>query len=153
MHPILRLCLILAFTAAHHALAAPAADTRAIEAEISQLDATRVAALLKGDLPALERLYSDDLVYIHAAGRVDSKKQYLAMLAAGNLTYASLRYDPPARVVVAGRDTAVVTGRATIEARSKSGQITKRVLTTTTVYVRTPGGWQVVSYQGTPIQP
>lgn len=153
MNPALRLGIILLLTAAPCVLAASSADTRGIEAEISRLDASRVDALLKGDLKALEQLYSDDLIYIHAAGRIDSKKQYLAMLAAGNLTYASLRYDPPARVVVAGRDTAVVTGRATIEAKSKSGQITKRVLTTTTVYVRSPAGWQVVSYQGTPVQP
>ena len=153
MNAVLRLFSILVFTAAHHAAAAPSADTRGIEAEISRLDATRVEALLKGDVKALERLYSDDLVYIHSAGRVDSKQQYLAMLSAGNLTYVALRYDPPARVLVAGRDTAVVTGRATIEARNNAGQITKRVLTTTTVYVRSSGGWQVVSYQGTPVQP
>jgi ketosteroid isomerase-like protein len=84
---------------------------------------------------------------------VDSKQQYLASLAARNLTYVSLRYEPPAVVRVMGRDTAVVAGRATIEAKNKAGQVTKRVLTTTTVYVRSADGWQVVSYQGTPVQP
>lgn len=153
MKPLLRFVFILAFIAARHAAAAPSDDARGLETEIARLDAGRVEALLKGDLKALEQLFSDNLVYIHAAGKIDSKKGYLAMLASGSLTYASLRYDPPARVVVTGRDTAVVTGRATIEAKNKAGQITKRVLTTTTVYARTSAGWQVVSYQGTPVQP
>ena len=119
------------------------------EAEIRRLDAGRVTALLHNDLPALQKLFSDQLVYIHANGRVDTKAGYLAALTAGDLSYVALSYDPPVQVRVTG-DTGVVTGRATIEAKGKTGQITKRVLTTTTVYVRTAHGWQVVSYQGTP---
>ena len=133
--------------------AAPARESKAIEAEISRLDASRIEALLKGDLKALEQLFSDDLVYIHSAGKIDSKKPYLASLATGNLTYLSLRYDPPARISVVGSDTALVTGRATIEIKTKSGQPSKRVLTTTTVYQRQAAGWRIVSYQSTPATP
>jgi uncharacterized protein (TIGR02246 family) len=133
-------------------VAAPADDTKTIEAEVVRLDARRIEALLKNDVKTLEQLFSDDLVYIHSAGRVDSKQPYLASLATGNLTYVSLKYDPPARVSVVSPDTAVMTGRATIEIKNKAGQLTKRVLTTTTVYVRQAAGWQVVSYQGTPVQ-
>ena len=132
--------------------AAPPDETKGIEAEIARLDARRVEALLKNDVKALEQLFSDDLVYIHSAGKIDSKQPYLASLSAGNLIYVSLTYDPPARVSVMSRDTAVVTGRATIEIKNKAGQLTKRVLTTTTVYVRQAAGWRVVSYQGTPTQ-
>jgi uncharacterized protein (TIGR02246 family) len=134
-------------------VAAPADDTKSIEAEIARLDARRVEALLKNDVKTLEQLFSNDLVYIHSAGKIDSKQPYLASLTTGNLTYVSLSYDPPARVSVVGADTAIVTGRATIEIKNKGGQVTKRVLTTITVYVRQPAGWRVVSYQGTPVQP
>jgi hypothetical protein len=41
----------------------------------------------------------------------------------------------------------------TAETKNKAGQATKRVLTTTTVYVRSAAGWRVVSYQATPVQP
>jgi len=143
---------LFAFTAALYAASPSAAEKQKIEAEVTRVDASRVDALLKGDLKALEALFSDDMVYIHAAGRIDSKQPYLAMLAAGNLTYVSLRYDPPASVVAVGPDTALVTGRATIDAKNKAGQVTTRILTTTTVYVRKPAGWKVVSYQGTPAQ-
>jgi ketosteroid isomerase-like protein len=55
--------------------------------------------------------------------------------------------------VVANADSAFVTGRVTLELKSKTGQITKRVLATTTMYARTAAGWKVVLYQGTPVQP
>jgi uncharacterized protein (TIGR02246 family) len=152
MKTIFGLVFLFAFTAAVYAASPSASDKRSIEAEVTRVDASRVDALLKGDLKALEELFSDDMVYIHAAGRIDSKQPYLAMLAAGNLTYVSLHYDPPARVVAVGPDTALVTGRATIDAKNKAGQVTTRILTTTTVYVRKPTGWKVVSYQGTPTQ-
>ena len=151
MNALLRLALV--FLCAAPVIAAPAsADRKKIEQEALRVDDMRVNALLKGDLQALEKIYSDDLVYVHSAGRVDSKRQYLASLAAGNLTYVSLRYDPAPRVTVAGPDTAIVSGKANIEAKNKAGQVTKRILTTITVYVRAGSTWQAISYQGTPTQ-
>lgn len=148
MNPLLRLVLVSIFVAT--AVAASATDASAIESEVLRLDGQRVEAILKGDLKALERIYADHMVYVHSAGKVDTKQGYLASLAAGNLTYVSLRYDPAPHVVIAGRDTAIVSGRAHIETKNKAGQITKRILTTTTVYVRAGASWQVASYQGTP---
>ena len=152
MSRALRFTLLFVLATLNALAAAPStAEARAIETEVLKLDRQRVEALLKGDLKTLERLYSDQLVYIHSAGKIDSKPPYLASLASGNLTYVSLTYDPAPRVTVAGRDTALVTGKATIEVKNKAGQLTKRVLTTTTVYVRGSNGWQIVSYQGTPV--
>lgn len=153
MKTALRLALVLAFTFACSVVSASAADTRAIETEIRRLDASRIDALLKNDLKALEQLFAEDMVYVHSAGKIDRKKPYLASLAAGNLIYLSIRYDPAPGVLVAGRETAVVTGRATIEFKTKAGQLNQRVLTTTTVYARGAAGWKVVSYQATPVVP
>jgi ketosteroid isomerase-like protein len=154
MNVLLRLAIVVGFSAlglsAALAAAAPV-DSAAIEKEILRLDAARIEALLKNDVPALERLYADHLSYIHSNGRIDTKKGYLASLSGGNLSYVALRYDPAPRVTVAGRDTAFVTGKAHIDVKYKTGQLTQRVLTTTTVYVRAASGWQVVSYQGTPV--
>jgi ketosteroid isomerase-like protein len=130
---------------------ARAADTSDVEKEVLQLDATRIGALLKGDVKALDQLFSDGMVYIHSNGKIDTKQGYLTLLTSGSLTYVSLRYDPPQRAKAAGSDTVIVTGKAMIEAKNKAGQVTPRVLTTTTVYVRTATGWQVVSYQATPV--
>lgn len=153
MKTALRLAALLSFVFALGAGSAVAADARAIEAEIRQLDAGRVSALLKNDVKALEQLFAEEMVYVHSAGKIDGKKPYLASLAAGNLTYLSIRYDPAPGVLVAGPDTAVVTGRAAIEFKTKAGQLNQRVLTTTTVYARGASGWKVVSYQATPVVP
>ena len=151
MNVALRLLFVLASTLP--ALAAtPPAESRKIESEILRLENERVEALLKGDVKSLERLYADEMIYVHSAGRIDTKPAYLASLAAGSLTYVTLRYDPPVRVAVVGPDTAIASGRATIEIKNKAGQVTKRVLTTLTVYVRSGTTWRVVSYQGTPVQ-
>ena len=147
-----RLICVLIITTACHAVAAPA-DFRAIEAEISVLDGRRIEALINADTKVLDEIYSDDLVYVHSGGKIDSKKPYLALLTSGSLDYVSQTYDPPARVVVANANSAFVTGRVTIELKSKTGQISKRVLATTTVYARTASGWKAVLYQGTPVQP
>jgi ketosteroid isomerase-like protein len=152
MNILPRLAFILAFAVAQHVSAAPA-DLRAIESEISALDARRIAALINADTKALDEIYSDELVYVHSGGKIDSKKPYLALLTSGSLDYVSQQYDPPARVVVANPDSAFVTGKVTIELKSKTGQLSKRVLTTTTAYARTAAGWKVVLYQGTPVQP
>lgn len=157
MNAFLRSVVVSVFTLTLAVSAAPAAtpsaNVREIEAEITRLDESRMNAVLKGDINALEKLFADNMVYIHAAGRMDTKQPYLAGLATGNMTYVTLRYDPAARVLVVGPDTAIVTGRANIETKNKAGQLTQRILTTTTVYARTAQGWKVVSYQGTPVQP
>jgi uncharacterized protein (TIGR02246 family) len=153
MNTAFRFIIILVFSAALQGFAATAADLRSVEAEISRLDARRVEALLKADVKALDQIYSDDLVYVHSGGKIDSKQPYLALLTSGNLNYVSQTYDPPARVVVAGPDTAFVTGRVTIELKSKTGEISKRVLATTTVYARSAAGWKAILYQSTPVQP
>jgi ketosteroid isomerase-like protein len=147
-----RLVFGLIITAALHAATAPA-EFRAIEAEISALDARRIEALINADTKALEMIFSDELVYVHSGGKIDAKQPYLALLTSGNLDYVSQQYDPPARVVVANANSAFVTGRVTVELKSKTGQITKRVLATTTVYARAASGWKAVLYQATPVQP
>jgi ketosteroid isomerase-like protein len=147
MNPAVRyvFTLLIAFATSAHLLAAD----KGIEAEVLRQDAARIAALQQADIPALERLYSDQLVYIHANGRIDTKEGYLKVLRAGDLSYSSITYDPPAQVRIV-ENTAIVTGRASIDAKGKGGKAMKRILTTTTVYVRTAAGWKVVSYQGTP---
>jgi ketosteroid isomerase-like protein len=152
MNPLCRLLVLLILIVPVWA-SAPVVDTRIVEAEIRQIDGARIDALLRGDRKLLEGIFADEMVYIHAAGRIDTKAGYLAILAGGNLNYVTLRYDPAPRITVAGPDTAMVTGRATIETKNKAGEITQRVLTTTTVYVRTAAAWRVVSYQGTPVTP
>jgi hypothetical protein len=47
-------------------------------------------------------------------------------------------------------ETAIVTGRATTKGRSPSGEITGW-FRYTRLYVKRPGQWRLVAFQGTPI--
>lgn len=48
------------------------------EGQIRQLEAQRYAAMLAGDVAALEELLDDALTYTHSSGVVDTKVSYIA---------------------------------------------------------------------------
>ena len=49
----------------------------------------RTTALHHSDVAALERIMADDVTYIHASGKVDTKKSYLDAIRSGQLHYIS----------------------------------------------------------------
>lgn len=120
-------------------------------AEVLTLDSRRMTALLQADMPALREIFSDDCVYVHSTGKIQSKAEYLELIAMGTLKYASLAYDGEPTIRLFGRDTAVVTGRLRAGVQSKDGVVTARSLAATVVYARRSGHWQMVSYQSTSI--
>src|SRR4051812_14811538 len=48
-----------------------------MEREIPRLEDERYAAMLGKDIPALERLLDDQLVYMHSSGVADTKESYI----------------------------------------------------------------------------
>jgi hypothetical protein len=56
------------------------------------LEERRRQALLAGDLPALQGLLADSLVYVHSTGVCDHKATYLAKLSGGSLKYMELNF-------------------------------------------------------------
>jgi hypothetical protein len=114
------------------------------------LDRRRLAALLQLDHAALRDLFADDCVYVHSSGRVDTKDQYLARLAKGELRYLKLAYIEPPLAQLVDRSVVLVSGRVAVSAHGRTGGPTSRVLTTLCVYARRNDRWQIVAYQGTP---
>lgn len=49
-----------------------------VEGQIRQLEEQRYAAMLAGDVAALDRLLDDALTYTHSSGVVDTKASYIA---------------------------------------------------------------------------
>ena len=88
------------------------------EKEILDLEDKRYAAMCGGDFAALERMLHDELLYTHSSGLTDTKATWLASFRSGKAKYKSaVRSDQKVRL--AG-DTALVTGRTTIEAEAVS---------------------------------
>lgn len=115
------------------------------------LEERRRQALLAGDLPALQGLLADDLVYVHSTGASDRKDSYLAKLAGGGLKYLSLAFGEqrtqglPFAAIVGGRMSAVVL---------KDGQQKNVASLYLAVWACDPDGiWRLHAHQGTPLPP
>jgi hypothetical protein len=111
------------------------------------LEERRRQALLAGDLPALQGLLADNLVYVHSTGACDHKDSYLAKLSGGSLKYLELNFNDLQVQVL--QQAAVVSGRMAAVV-SKDGQPKNVASLFMTVWGCGPdGAWRLHAHQGT----
>ena len=103
------------------------------------------AAIMGGDLPALEQLFADEFIYTSPTAEVLNKTQQMAALSSGGLKLTEAKSDD-VRVRIYG-ETAVMTGRFTARAE-RAGKIDMIEERYTAVWVRRDGRWQLVAEQG-----
>jgi hypothetical protein len=116
------------------------AGAPALRQQLSKLERDWFKALADSDAAALNRLMAADYVGTGADGLTLTKAETLARLKSGALQFdAASAEDSSAR---AYGTTAVVTGRSSWGGKSYSH---------TGVWVRRPTGWQIVSWQATPL--
>jgi hypothetical protein len=96
---------------------------------------------------ALEAMLHDELLYTHSSGLTDTKATWLASLRSGKTKYKSAACSDR-KVRLAG-DTALVTGRAAIEAEI-NGQPRSLRLVFLNAWTKTPKGWKFIAWQSTP---
>src|ERR1700751_2855807 len=77
--------------------------------QVLAAEKARTTALEHSDLAAIERIMADDVTYIHASGKVDTKKSYLDAIQSGQLHYISWK-PMNLQVRLAGYDGAVISG-------------------------------------------
>src|SRR5947209_5506061 len=107
----------LALTTSLAGQAAKADD--ATEQEIHKVDQSERAALLAGDLPAIERLWADDITVNAPNNQVlKGKKDAVVLVRAGILDYAS--FEREVEVVLIHGDTAILMGLETVKPRNKA---------------------------------
>ena len=66
------------------------ASSQTADAAVRKAEADRFAAMLKGDLAALDTLLAADLTYTHGDGRVVDKAAFIADLKSGDFKYVSI---------------------------------------------------------------
>jgi len=114
--------------------------------EIEQLERRRFDAQVAKDLPTLETIFADDLIYTHSNGHQDDKVSYLASIANGQSRYD--RVDIESLTVRAYNDdqTAVVNGLVRIDlGPGADAQPLFTRIKYVVVYIRTKAdGWQLV---------
>jgi ketosteroid isomerase-like protein len=114
---------------------------------IRKLEDRRYQAMCEADGATLDKLLADSLVYTHSYGGADDKASYLAGVRAKRWDYRKI--ERPIEDIQVFGDCAVVTGKVRIELVAEG---TPKVLNSrfTNVWVRRPGGWQMVAWQSTP---
>lgn len=119
----------------------------AVAAEIARLENERCRALVAADLDALDGLVADDVIHIHANGKVDDKPAYLALVRD---QIAFLEASREGLAVRVQGDMAVAVGRLlqSIEMRATGERIDMDVMTTQ-AWRRDDGGWRQVTFQAT----
>lgn len=117
---------------------------------IEDLEVARETAMLNADLATLDKLLSDDLVYIHGNSDLDSKESYLAALERGAFRYISIdRADR--HIASIGTEAALVTASVTLGVTFAEGREIMVRGRTVAIWQCRAGQWQLRYYQSTPL--
>jgi hypothetical protein len=145
----LQLLLTLALGATM-AQATPVPLTGVDAKQVLAREQARTAALEHSDVAELERIMADDVTYIHASGKVDTKKSYLDAIRSGQLRYISWR-PMTLHVRILGNSGAVVDGEYAVKVTDSRVQPTPFDINIfiLTVYERRNGQWQQIAWQST----
>ena len=120
------------------------------EQEVRQMIEKYRTAILQRDIATLEKIWADDYVFVNAAGDVLTKTERLANIKSGATTLDSIKQEESVTVRVY-QNSAVTTSRVTLKGQY-SGQPISGDYRSTLVWVKGPGGWQLVSNQLTALK-
>jgi len=115
-------------------------------AETLRAEDARYDAQIENDLEALDRMFSQELVYIHSSTVQDTKASFIESLRSGKVNYHSMeRSDIKVRTF---GDLAIITGKAHFEVTARGKEKTLNLLFHS-VWVKRESGLQFVSWQAT----
>ncbi len=123
---------------------------RAVWTEAAVLNSAKqwADAASKPDVISLEKILAADYVHIHATALVENKQQFIDALRTGRRKYSPIVLEDT-KVRIYGA-TAIVNARFNLTATSGDRTI-EGVNRITLVLVYSPQGFQVASFQATPI--
>lgn len=127
--------LLLALSIA--ALAAPNADRETV----ARIDRAYQAAVKRNDARAMAKILHPSFQLVMGDGRRFGRKQLLDDARTGRFTYELQDEEAGTQKVQIWGDTAIVTAKLLIKARS-GGQMIDRTLWFSDTYVRTEAGWK-----------
>lgn len=130
--------------------AAPAANAAAIETDIKKLANDGVAAILKNDTAALEKMWADNYVFISQDGAVATKAQRIDSMKSGQTKIESLAYDEMSVRWNADGTGAILVGRVNVKG-TNMGKPVEGQFRFTQVWAKMADGWKSVHGQVSPI--
>jgi Domain of unknown function (DUF4440) len=129
------LAVSLLFVLPARAAQAPSRD-EGVTSELRALMTDLDAALAARDRAALERIYADEFLFVHALGGPIDKKTHIAN---------ALAAPPGPALPIPSFDGVLVYGDVAVFRRPEDGRFG------TTIYAKKNGRWQIVQLQGTPV--
>jgi ketosteroid isomerase-like protein len=112
----------------------------AIEQEVRRLDLAHADAVLRGDLAAMDRLWTKDFIVNNPFNEVDKADR----IRTGAVTYSSFERVPEA-VMVHG-DTVIVMGHETVVPKGNSPEAGKTINRRyTNIWMKREGRWRLVA--------
>jgi hypothetical protein len=118
--------------------------------ETLRAEDARYTAQTTNDFAAMERLFGQDLVYIHSTAAMDDKGSYIGSMRSGAVKYRAMRRSD-VKVRTYGC-LAIITGNAEFDVTAKDKDITVQ-LRFHSVWAKRGQGAQFVSWQSTPVPP
>ena len=115
------------------------------EAAVLRADQARLAAMMASDGPALGRIFSDDVLFVHSDGRVETKADYIKNMTAQDTAYADVKTSDLQLKSVTS-DVIVLTGAQ--EMRKKLGPTWSEIkLRFMSVWRKDAAGWRMIAWQ------
>lgn len=119
-------------------------------AEALAAEDARYAAQTGNDFAAMEKLFGEDLVYIHSSSAVDDKAAYIESMRSGTVIYRVMnRGDVKVRTYGC---IAILTGKADFEVTVRGDDLSVS-LAFHTVWAKRDRGLEFISWQATRIPP
>ena len=126
-------------------MAAADADSDAVLAAAKQW----LAAIKGRDTATLEKLLGDQLIYAHATGVIDTKKDYIAKVGSGRQKYEGAEQE---KVEIRRYgNTTIVHAHLHMSGVNQAGKFDDYVMAMHT-WVKSGGRWQLVAHQTTKIK-
>lgn len=114
------------------------------ESEVRVAQHERFAAMMRGDVVALDTLLDEELTYVPGKGSIQSRKEFIDAIKKRSTVYDSIAaHDVRVRVY---HGLALATGRAEQQVRDAKGA-TKVTVRFTEVYVRREGHWLLSAWE------
>jgi hypothetical protein len=143
---MMRLFLHSIFAAFFLALIAAAPARAAIADDIKATEDERIAAYLSGNVAPLQKIFADELEYVHSSGISDTKAKVIESFTSGDLKIT--KFDRSDMKIQQVGSVVIATGVGNVELAMK-GKEAKFALRYAAVYAKRAGVWQIFYYQGT----
>jgi len=152
-HCILQLAISIALSSFAFGQSSPQqnSENSKSEQEVKQMSEKFHSALVQADIPILQKIWADDYLFVTASGEVLTKDERLRNIKSGATKLEAINEEEDVKVRVY-QNSAVETHRVTIKGKY-GGQSTSDQYRSTSVWVNSPEGWQLVSTQLTAVTP